>query len=289
VKLLSYEFEGKTGFGALRNGNEVIPLGGVQSPQIRALRDFIERGNPVEASRYVEASSTALALESLRLLPVIPNPSKILCVGLNYEAHVAEAGKQMGQFPTLFIRLADSQVGHMNAITRPDFSHMLDFEGEIAVVIGKGGRNIAEADAMSAVFGYSPYNDASVRDWQRHTGQYTPGKNFDRTGGFGPWVATADEVGDIVQDPLELTTRLNGKVMQNARSSDMNFSIPSVIAYCSRFTTLRAGDVIVTGTPGGVGTRRTPPIYMKAGDVVEVEVSRVGILRNVIVDALPGA
>ncbi|MFM8356546.1 MAG: fumarylacetoacetate hydrolase family protein, partial [Gammaproteobacteria bacterium] len=184
-------------------------------------------------------------------------------------------------FPTIFARFANAQVGHEQPMVRPHESATLDFEGEIAIVIGRAGRRIPRADAMSHIAGYSIYNDGSVREYQRQTSQFTPGKNFMATGGFGPWLMTPDEVGDPQR--LELTTRLNGAVMQHATSDLMVFDFAAIIAYCSIFTELVPGDVLVTGTPGGVGVARKPPLFMDAGDVVEIEVKPIGVLRNPVV------
>jgi 2-keto-4-pentenoate hydratase/2-oxohepta-3-ene-1,7-dioic acid hydratase in catechol pathway len=212
-------------------------------------------------------------------LPPIPDPDKIICIGLNYLSHILEGGREVPKYPTIFTRFANSQVGHGQPIIRPKSSITLDFEGELAVVVGKRARHVAEADAMPYVAGYSCYNDGSVREWQRHTSQFTPGKNFPSTGGFGPYLVTPDEAGDIGK-ATKLICRLNGEVMQSATLDDLVFGIPALIAYCSAFTVLEPGDVIITGTTGGVGAYRKPPVWMKPGDVVEVEVSGVGTLRN---------
>jgi len=211
---------------------------------------------------------------------VITDPGKIICIGHNYEEHRMETQRDKTENPTVFLRVAASQTGHLQPIVLPPESSQLDYEAEIAIVIGKGGRRITEADAWTHIAGYSAYNDGSVRDWQRHTAQFTPGKNFDRTGAFGPWLVTRGEIED--GEELLVESRLNGKVMQHATTALMIFPIPRLIAYCSTFTTLEAGDVIVTGTPGGVGARRTPPVWMKAGDKVEIEVGKVGVLVNTI-------
>jgi 2-keto-4-pentenoate hydratase/2-oxohepta-3-ene-1,7-dioic acid hydratase in catechol pathway len=213
-------------------------------------------------------------------LPVIPNPEKIVCVGLNYEEHRVETGRDKTENPALFLRVAESQVGHRQPLLRPRESTHLDFEAEIAVIIGKTGRRISQKDSWSHIAGYSCYNDGSVRDWQRHTVQWTAGKNFARTGAFGPWMVTADEIAPGTV--LTLSCRLNGREMQHATTEMMIFKIPRLIEYISTFTTLAPGDVIVTGTPGGVGARRDPPLWMKPGDTVEVEVDKVGILINTI-------
>jgi 2-keto-4-pentenoate hydratase/2-oxohepta-3-ene-1,7-dioic acid hydratase in catechol pathway len=211
---------------------------------------------------------------------VIPNPGKIVCVGLNYEEHRAETGRDKTENPALFLRVAESQVGHRQPILRPRESTHLDFEAEIALIVGKAGRRISQAESWRHIAGYSCYNDGSVRDWQRHTVQWTAGKNFAQTGGFGPWMVTADEIppGTV----MTLSCRLNGERMQHATTEMMIFKIPRLIEYISAFMPLAAGDVIVTGTPGGVGARRTPPVWMKPGDTVEVEIDKVGVLTNTI-------
>jgi len=215
-------------------------------------------------------------------LPVIPNPGKIVCVGLNYQDHVVETGRDNTEQPAIFLRLAESQAGHKQPLLRPRESKNLDFEAEIAVVVGKAGRRISQKDAWSHIAGYSCYNDGSVRDWQRHTIQWTAGKNFAQTGGFGPWLVTADEIppGTV----MTLSCRLNGERMQHATTEQMIFRIPKIIEYVSTWATLLPGDVLVTGTPGGVGARRNPPVWMKPGDKVEVEIDRVGVLENSIAD-----
>ncbi|MGQ4814977.1 fumarylacetoacetate hydrolase family protein [Agrobacterium vitis] len=218
------------------------------------------------------------------MLPVIPDPSKILCIGVNYVAHREETKRPEVGHPTVFIRFADSQIGHGQPMIKPSQSECLDFEAELAVVIGRGGRDIAEEDAMQHIAGYSCYHDGSVRDWQRHSSQFAPGKNFPATGAFGPALVTPDEVEDYTQ--LSITGRLNGQVVQQATLADLIFPIPALIAYLSAFTPLSAGDVIVTGTPGGVGERRDPPLYMKAGDVFEVDIPGVGLLANPVIGAL---
>ena len=223
-----------------------------------------------------------LPVASLAWLPVIPNPDKILCVGLNYETHREETGRAKVDHPTIFARFANSQIGHGVDIVRPKVSTHLDYEGELALVIGRPGRHIAKAEAWTHVAGYALYNEGSVRDFQRHTHQFTPGKNFPGTGAFGPWMMTPDELGDLPE--LRLRTRVNGQVVQDAKLGQMIFDIPTQIAYCSTFTRLEPGDVIVTGTPGGVGAKREPPLWLKPGDVVEVEVERLGILRNGVRD-----
>ena len=281
MKLISFKHGGKNTFGAVV-GDKVIDLQSAFAGRAADLKSLIAADLIAEASAFAKAATPTLALADLELLPVIPNPGKIVCVGLNYGEHVRETGREITESPALFLRLNESQVAHGQDIIRPRESHRLDYEGEIAVIIGKGGRRISEADSWSHIAGYSCYNDGSIRDWQVATSQWTPGKNFYRTGGFGPWMVTSDEIKPNQQ--MTLTTRLNGQELQRATTDMMIHSIPRQIAYISTFIPLEAGDVIVTGTPGGVGNKRTPQLFMKPGDVVEIEVDAVGILRNGIRD-----
>jgi 2-keto-4-pentenoate hydratase/2-oxohepta-3-ene-1,7-dioic acid hydratase in catechol pathway len=223
----------------------------------------------------LQSNSRRLPLAEVQWLPLITDPGKILCVGLNYEKHRQETGREQVANPTIFTRFADSQTAHNS-----EESDDLDYEGELAVVIGKGGRRIPTAQALDHVAGYSCYNDASVRDWQAHSIQFTPGKNWPSTGAFGPWMVTPDEFGEL--GPQRLQTRLNGEVMQEARLEEMIFPVGRLIEYVSTFTPLAAGDVIVSGTPGGVGVKRNPPVFMKSGDRVEVEIDGIGTLSNTI-------
>jgi 2-keto-4-pentenoate hydratase/2-oxohepta-3-ene-1,7-dioic acid hydratase in catechol pathway len=279
MKLLSFERFGVASFGAL-SGDRVIDLKPVFDGKYADLKELLA-GEDLGAIRTaLEGRDGDFALTDIAFLPVIPNPGKIWCCGLNYAEHVRETNREVSEKPMFFLRFADSQVGHEQAIVLPPESTQLDYEGEIAVIIGKPGRRISEADAWGHIAGYSCYNDATVRDWQRHTQQWAPGKNFWRTGGFGPWMVTSDEIAPDAL--LTLITRLNGQEMQKATTAMMIHSIPRQIAYASTVAPLCPGDVIVTGTPGGVGARREPPVWMKAGDVVEIEIDRIGILSNSI-------
>jgi len=206
---------------------------------------------------------------------------KILCVGVNYRPHIEEMGREMPSHPVVFIRFPGSLVEDGEALLRPRVSEQFDFEGELAIVIGKTARHVARADAYEYIGGYCCFMDGSVRDWQRHTGQFTAGKNFERSGAIGPMVPAAS-----IPDPtlLELVTRVNGEVMQQGRIADLVFDIPSLIEYCSTFSELAPGDVIATGTPGGVGAARKPPVWLRDGDLVEVEITGVGVLRNAVRD-----
>ena len=225
--------------------------------------------------------STRFALRDVTLLPVIPSPGKIFCVGHNYDSHRQETGRAKVDYPSIFTRWSDTLVADGRPIVCPRVSSHLDYEAELAVVIGKPGRYIVEEDALAHVVGYSCFNDASLRDWQWHTSQFTPGKNFPSTGAFGPHLVMPEECGDL--SSAHVISRLNGQVMQDQPVSDMIFSIARLISYLSTFTLLSAGDVIATGTPGGVGAKRQPPVWMKPGDRIEIEVDGVGKLINDVV------
>jgi 2-keto-4-pentenoate hydratase/2-oxohepta-3-ene-1,7-dioic acid hydratase in catechol pathway len=281
MKLASFIVQGRSTYGVV-DGDQVVDLESLKHTFGTDLKQAIANNRLADLTSVVLASLPRIPLAEVTFLPVIPNPGKVLCIGINYATHVRETGREMPTYPMIFTRFADSQTAHLHPIVRPKASHKLDFEGELAVVIGKPARHVKQADALDYVAGYACYNDGSVRDWQKHTIQFIPGKNFPNTGGFGPWLVTSDEIGDP-QD-LELTTRLNGEVMQHTSTSDMIFDVRKLIEYCSIFTELAPGDVIVSGTTGGVGAFREPPVWMKPGDEVEIEISRIGILRNSIVD-----
>jgi len=279
VRWISFERAGRASYGVVV-GNGIVDVG-ARRPNDRTLKDLLASGDLEKAGAEAAKQKADHALADVKYLPVITNPDKILCVGINYKAHQEETGRDPTSHPTIFVRFAAAQIGHEQPMIRPEESDRLDFEGEIALVIGKRGRRISKANALDYVAGFSCYNDGSVRDYQRHTTQFTPGKNFTGTGGFGPWLMTKDECGDL--GAMELTTRLNGEVMQNATASLLIFGFEDIIAYCSTFTDLVPGDVIVSGTPGGVGAARNPPLFMQAGDVIEVEVKPIGVLRNRVV------
>jgi len=281
LKLASYMHKNAAGYGIVE-GDGIIDLTrriGARYPDIRALLAHEGLG---EATKAAAGQKPDFKLSEVKLLPPIPNPGKIFCIGLNYEDHRQETKREKTEAPAVFVRFPESQVGHDQPILRPRESTKLDFEGEIAVIIGKSGRRISEKDSWDYVAGYSCYNDGSVRDWQWATTQWTAGKNFAATGGFGPWMVTADEIPAATE--LTLITRLNGVEMQHTTTALLVHTIPSLIAHLSTWVPLEAGDVIVSGTPGGVGARREPPVWMKPSDVVEIEVSRVGVLRNTIAD-----
>lgn len=276
MRLASFQNRGVDTWGIV-DGEEICDVGAVLRDRYPDLKSLI-RAAGFETALAAKASASRLPVAGLQWLPVVPNPDKILCVGLNYEMHRKETGRVEVSHPTIFIRFANSQTAHLRDILRPRVSDHLDFEGELAVVIGKAGRYIPRADALKHVAGYACFNDGSIRDWQSHTHQFTPGKNFPETGAFGPWMVTPDELGPL--GSRRIRTRLNEQVVQDASLDQMIFDIPTIIEYCSSFTRLEPGDVIATGTPGGVGAKRTPPLWMKPGDVVEVEIEGLGTLRN---------
>lgn len=281
MKLVSYTANGKQAYGIARDDG-IVDLTSRIGDSYPDIKSLIAGDGLEAAAAAADGESADQSLDGITYRPVIENPDKIICVGLNYKAHREETGRAPTDNPALFIRFADTQAGHNRPMIKPRSSDMFDYEGELAVIIGKGGRHVKAADYASVIAGYSIYNDGSVRDFQSHTIQWTAGKNFPKTGGFGPWMVTADELGDPAQ--LELTTRLNGKVLQNTTTDLMIFDIPTLIEYITSFTELGAGDVISTGTPGGVGFKRDPQVFMKGGDTVEVEISKIGTLVNPIVD-----
>lgn len=278
MKLISFVADGRARYGLVQ-GDGVVDL--TDRLGAATLRDLLANGGLSRVADTAAGAKADFPLEDLQLAPVIPNPDKIICVGLNYRDHVAETGRIETPNPALFARYAGSQVGHLQPLIKPTVSDEFDYEGELAVIIGKGGRDIAAADALDHVAGYACYNEGSVRDWQRHTSQYLAGKTFAGTGGFGPWMVTTDEIPD--PGALTLETRLNGQVVQHSTTDLMITPVREQIAYISTILPLLPGDVIVSGTPGGVGSKRKPPLFMKAGDVVEVEISGIGILRNPVI------
>lgn len=280
MKFLSFAAAHQSSYGYLVEDG-IVDLGRRLAGRADDLRALLAHPDPVALA--LEVGGTAdYRLEEITLLPVIPNPQQIFCVGLNYADHVAETNRQSTEQPMIFLRVPASQVGHGQPLLRPRESDRFDYEGEIAVIIGKPGRRIREADAWDHIAGYACYNDGSVRDWQLHTAQWGPGKNFYRTGGFGPWMVTSDEIGP--DEEMTLITRVNGVELQRASTRQLIHSIPKLIAYLSTITPLAPGDVIVTGTPGGIGLKRTPPLFLKPGDKVEVEIDRIGTLVNGVAD-----
>ncbi|MFT3864164.1 MAG: fumarylacetoacetate hydrolase family protein [Solirubrobacterales bacterium] len=281
MRLASFRTEAGPTWGLVR-GDELIDAGPQLGRQLPTLRAALAAGALVEVGRRLAGDRATHRLDEVELLPPIVDPAKILCAGVNYPLHRLEGGLDpVGpDNPTVFTRFADSQVGDGAPIARPPGIRELDYEGEIAVVIGAPAYRVAAAEAPRFVAGYAAYNDISVREFQRHTSQWTPGKNFLGLGAFGPWLVTPDEIGP--EDSLVLTTRVNGEVVQEARLGEAIFSVAELLEYVTSFTPLAPGDVLVTGTPDGVGlaTER----FLEPGDVVEVEVGGVGVVRNPIVE-----
>lgn len=281
MKLLSFLIDGRAGYGALKD-NGVVDLGARLAREgCATLRQLLEADRLADAARLVTSNRPDHAIDRISFAPVIPDPGKIICVGLNYRDHVAETGRTVTEKPALFARFACSQVGHAQPLVKPKVSEDFDYEGELAVIIGKTGRHVPASRALAHVAGYACYNEGSVRDWQRHTSQFLSGKTFAQSGSFGPWLVTVDEIPD--PSKLTLQTRLNGAVVQNTTTDLMITGVPELIAYISTICPLAPGDIIVTGTPGGVGLKRTPPLWMRPGDIVEVEISGIGTLRNTVI------
>jgi len=279
MRLVSYTRAGEPSWGAVVGSN--IVDGPTHHGEFPTVRSVLEAESGLESIAHLAGESPTTPLDEVALLPPIADPGRIFCVGINYKDHMAETGRQPTDRPTIFSRFPAAQVGAGDALVAPKVSHTFDYEGELAVIIGQGGRHIGADEALGHVAGYSCFNDGSVREFQRHTSQFLPGKNFDRSGSFGPWMVTADEIGDPTD--LSLETRLNGETLQSTTTALLIFAIPELIEYLSTFTALVPGDVIATGTPGGVGSRRDPQVWMKPGDIVEVEISGIGVLSNPII------
>jgi 2-keto-4-pentenoate hydratase/2-oxohepta-3-ene-1,7-dioic acid hydratase in catechol pathway len=279
MKLVSFHTRnGRTSYGVLRDDG-VIDLGErLASQGAPTLRSLLASGQLEVARKFSVENKVDIKSDDLIFAPVVPDPEKIICVGLNYHDHVAETGRTVTEYPVLFARYPVSQTGHLQPLIRPKVSSAFDYEGELAVIIGSAGRHIPAERALDHVAGYACYNEGSIRDWQRHTSQFFAGKTFDRSGSFGPWMVTTDEIPD--PSKLTLETRLNGTVVQHTTTDLMITDVPHLIEYISTILPLSPGDVIVTGTPGGVGAKRTPPLWMKPGDTIEVEIGGIGVLRN---------
>ena len=278
MKLASYVANGKDCFGVV-TGDGVVTLNH-RLGRYASLRDVLAADALAEIRKAAAGATPDHKLGDVKWLPTIPKPEKILCAGINYRSHAAETGRELPKQPSMFIRLANTLTGHEGEMIRPSVSQSFDFEGELALVIGRGGRHIPVERALEHVAGYTCFVDGSVRDYQKFS--VTSGKNFPATGPLGPWIVTTDEIPDPTR--LTLTTRLNGQEVQKSGTDLLIYSVPQIIAFCSDFTPLAPGDVIATGTPEGVGHRRNPPLWMKSGDVLEVEISSIGTLRNRVVD-----
>jgi 2-keto-4-pentenoate hydratase/2-oxohepta-3-ene-1,7-dioic acid hydratase in catechol pathway len=280
VRLVSFRAGGTPGFGVVRAGGIVDATRVI--PGCADLRDVLRA--PHGLARLSDATaglSPSFSLDEVEYLPPVPNPDKIVCAGSNYQGHRDESISDLPavpEYPTIFTRFSDSVSGHLAPIASP--TNELDFEGEVAAVIGAHVYQVTRENALDAVAAYGPFNDLSVRDWQRHTSQWCPGKNFKGIGAFGPWVTTADEYPDMAA--ITLTTRVNGVQRQRAALGDLIFGVAQLLVYVTAFTPLSPGDVLVTGTPGGVGVGARPPVYLNPGDTVEVEVTGAGALSNTI-------
>jgi len=286
MRIVAFEKNGGAAIG-VRLGDQVVDLL-VAAPELpQTLRGLLSAGADamsMAGQRATDAGEDArLALDDLLLLPPIMDPPKILCIGRNYAEHAREGGAEVPAWPDIFMRSRLSLVGAGQPIIRPPVSDKLDFEGELMVVIGKPVHRADEADALDAVAGYAIFNDATLRDYQRRTNQWTIGKNFDNTGAFGPEFVTADEVPPGGAG-LRLQTRLNGRLMQDANTDDMVFSVAKALSIITEAMSMEPGDLLATGTPSGVGFARTPPLWMKPGDTVEVEIEGIGTLRNPVED-----
>ena len=279
MKLASYVANGKDVFGVVA-GDGVVTMNERLGGRYRSLREALAADALAAMRAAAKDARPDHKLADVRFLPAIPDPEKILCAGINYRSHAAETGRELPKQPSMFIRLANTLTGHDGEMIRPSVSEHFDFEGEFALVIGRAGRHIPVERALEHVAGYTCFVDGSVRDYQKFS--VTSGKNFPSTGPLGPWIVTADEIPDPSR--LTLTTRLNGQEVQKSGTDLLIYSVPQIIAFCSDFTPLAPGDVIATGTPDGVGHRRNPPLLMKPGDVLEVEISGIGTLRNRVVD-----
>ncbi len=283
MRLASVEVGGRLGIAAIVNEQECRVHFSNNERAALDLGLLLKQGQDAFV-RALDALAEAPVIpqSSLRFLPPIPKPDKIICVGMNYRGHIEEVGMKMPEHPEVFVRFAETLVGHGAPIVRPKVSIQLDYEGELAVIIGKGGRGIKAKDALSHVAGYSVFNDASIRDYQLRSPLFTTGKNFDATGAFGPTLVTPDELPKGAAG-LALRTMLNGKTVQESNTNDLVFDVAALIESISEFTTLRPGDVIITGTPAGVGIARKPQLWMKPGDVCSVEIEQIGTLTSPII------
>lgn len=294
MKLVTFRSGGETKVGLLQD-DFVLDIAaaasafGVPGQHLRTVESIIEGGDEARTDlAKVEAAASGsagdpfrTAMSALEMLPPVPRPPKFICVARNYGAHAAEAKKELLEYPNLFVRFAQTLVGNGATVMRPFVSEELDWEGELAFVIGKGGRHIAEEDAYDHIFGYSIFNDVTVRDYQFRVPQFVAGKNFETSGPFGPSLVTADEVSDPLD--LDLEVRVNDEVVQSANTGEMIFKVPFLVSHISEFVTLEPGDVIATGTPAGVGFVRKPPRFLTPGDEMAVTITGLGELRNPVV------
>jgi acylpyruvate hydrolase len=283
LRFASFVFNGVRGL-AVQSGADVLGLTEDAPGYPGALEQLVRAGGEVLSRAHKELLlGRKLDPSQIAYLPPISNPGKIICVGLNYRDHTAESKYEQPDYPTFFARFSSSLIGSGSPIVRPAASETLDYEGEMVAVVGTGGRHIEKADALNHIVGYSIFNDASIREYQHRTPQWTVGKNFDETGAFGPWLVTADELPQG-GETLKIETRLNGVVVQASNTSNLIFDVSTLVSTISEAITLSPCDIIVTGTPAGVGQARVPKLYMRHGDICEVEIESIGVLRNRIED-----
>jgi acylpyruvate hydrolase len=283
MKLVSFLAADGPAVGLLTD-NGVIDLSQAAPQLPRSMKELLEQfGSDLAEAVRTKRDVAPVALDSLQLLPVVPDPSKIICIGRNYAAHAREGGAEPLEYPDIFLRVATSLTAHNTPIIRPKCSVTLDYEAELVFIVGRETRHATEDNALDAIAGYSMFNEGSVRDYQRKATQWTPGKNFENTGAFGPALVTPDELPEAMHG-VRIQTRLNGETMQDANTDDLIFPVRKLVAILSEIMTLQPGDVVVTGTPEGVGHARRPPVWMKPGDNVEVEIDGLGVLVNSIED-----
>ena len=277
MRALSFRVDNRASYGIeLADGVHEASVGFRE--RYKDLRAVLDGGALGDLDGQVEAAGIDPA--RIEYLPTIPNPDKVICVGVNYRPHIEEMGREVPEYPVLFVRFSGSLVGHGQPLVHPGVSGQYDFEGEIAVVIGQRARRVSREQALGVVAGYVPFMDGSVRDWQRHTIQFTAGKNFARSGAVGPCLVTPDELGDLAE--LGVETRLNGETMQSGRLDELVFDLPYLIEYITTFTEQLPGDIVATGTPGGVGAARNPPVWLCSGDRLEVDLGEAGCLVNTV-------
>ena len=285
MRLISFNTGGNEAVGVLRD-DQVFPLDALLGRTVGNMREVISAGPGLLEEIGAALNGTdekSLPLSSVTLLPVVTDPQKIICIGLNYADHAKEGGNPIPEYPALFMRAPNSLMASGDAMVRPACSDTLDYEAELLLIIGRQGKHVTEENALDYVFGYSIFNDGSVRAYQRKGAQWTPGKNFDRTGPAGPWIVTADELPPGAAG-LDIQSRLNGQVMQSSNTDQFIFTVPRIIAVLSEFMTLEPGDMVAMGTPAGVGYPRNPPVFMRPGDVIEVEIEKIGVLSNPVID-----
>ena len=277
MRALSFQIDGRGSYGLL-DGGQVFAVTEDWRHRFEDLKSVLEASALHELPANV--ASEPVDEDRMDWLPPIPNPGKIICVGVNYRPHVEEMGRDVPAKPLLFVRFPSSIVGHRQPLIRPVVSEQFDFEGEVAIVIGRRASGVSRDASLEYVAGYTAFMDGTVRDWQRHTTQFTPGKNFTASGAMGPYLVSRDESGD----ELGIEPRLNGETMQSGHTGELIFDVPALIEYCSTFTVLEPGDIIATGTPGGVGAARKPPVWLKPGDRLEVAVEPLGVLENAVIE-----